>query len=222
MQYLMPYLMVAVGLIIMFGFLKLTIKIYSEISVTKIIKSHKIGSPETSAAFVLVFGQNNVITNASMRHLKSSNRVKYKFDNIIIQKNGIFLVTTCPLVGKIDTDDQYVWHQSYRQEGFGQVEADFNSPVEEAKQRITVLYEIADELYLNRKYIKGLVCMSSPSAVLSTYVDDVYNLEDTIQTILNRKVKKNISSFTRRRFKKLIKENVKKSKDTKEMHVTRR
>lgn len=218
----MHIVMVLIGLIILFALLKLTLKIYSEIKVSKILKSDVIGSPETSCALMLVFGSGNVLSNLGLRHFKSSNRMKYKFDNIVIQKNGIFLVTTCPLKGKIICEDPYTWFQIYKEDGINSSENAFSSPLAETQARISVLYEIADEVQMNRKYIKGLVCMSSPNAVMSSYTENVANLEDTIQAILFRRVKRNIPLIKRWRFKKLLKERARKSNEKQELYVTRR
>lgn len=208
---MIPAIMLVCGLLVLFGIMFLVLKIYSQIRLNKLLHSKKIGTKETSSALLLQFGWNNVFIDSAMRHRNSPNRTKYFFDNIIVRKNGIFFVTTCPVKGKIIANDSNIWHQTYRTD-YRIIENDFTSPVADAERKLPILYEIADEIQLNRKYIVSYVCMSSPAAAMNIFVENVYNLPDTIEYIYSRKLKKNLTLKQRNMFKRELKKRIKENR----------
>lgn len=205
---LVPLIMCAFIALIAFGLMKLALRISSAVTKKKILSYSRPSESAASAYLCACFGEGNVLSGVWLPCLDRLGRKMYaQADDIIVLPSGIYIVNISARMGRIDCDDEYLWHQSVRLRSGQTREEDFESPVfrnEKLRQSLEILLK-KEQL---REYpITCVTIFTSEKTVFSSKQKNVFTLAAGADFIASRKASKPVPRKERMTIIRAIRKN---------------
>ena len=184
MEKLAPIIMSVIFIIIAYGLMKLTLKISASAAKKKILSYGRPSEGAASALFCAQFGEMNVLSNKWLLCQDVRGRKLYtEIDDIIVLGSCIVCVEVKSLVGKIDSDGEYTWHQSVRTRTGEMKELDFTNPILQNERHIEALKAVLAKERIPCPPIYNMVVFTSEKATLTSDHPQVYRLADAVDYI---------------------------------------
>lgn len=208
MEKLVPLIMCAVIAVIAFGMMKLALKISSSVTKKKILSYSRPSEGAASAYLCACFGEENVLSGVWLPCLDRLERKIYaEVGDIIVLPSGIYIVNIRTLMGKINCDDDYLWHQSVRLRSGQTKEEDFESPVFQNEQFLKSLEILLKKEHLKAYPITCVTIFTSEKTVFSSRKENVFTLTKGADFISSQKASKPISRKERMTIIRAIRKN---------------
>ena len=200
--------MCAVIALIAFGLMKLALKISSAVTKKKILSYSRPSEGAASAYLCACFGEGNVLSGVWLPCLDRLERKMYaEVGDIIVLSSGIYIVNISTLMGRIDCDDDYLWHQSVRLRSGQTKEEDFESPVFQNEKFRKSLEILLKKEHLQAYPITRVTIFTSEKTVFSSKRENVFTLTEGADFISSRKTSKPIPRKERMTIIRAIRKN---------------
>ena len=184
MEKLAPVIMCVIFIAIAYGLMKLTLKISASATKKKILSYGRPSEEAASALFCSQFGEMNVLSNKWLLCHDTRGRKLYtEIDDIIVLGSCIVCVEIKSLVGKIDSDGEYTWHQSVRTRSGEMKEMDFTNPVFQNERHVEAIKAVLAKEHIPCPMIYNMVVFTSEKVAFSSEHSQVYLLSDAVDYI---------------------------------------